>query len=156
MNVSAPIWRMSVLYQHKHASVCIMRPKSYCRLKSSLPLTVLILYVCRAVLAWLFYRPSLSAPKGTQDEKRKKEGTPRSLFINFVLQIQPNTAVVCNLMGTLPSEYTLFLVTLDLFVRHCAAWENQQRQAGLFLYASQVFGEFLGAVNDNERFFPPH
>lgn len=56
--------------------------------------------------------------------------TPRSLlvaFINFVLQMQPNTAVVRIPMGALPSESALFLVSLHLFVRHCTAREKTNK-----------------------------
>ncbi len=82
----------------------------------------------RRALVWSFHRLSLSAPRSTQHEKNRQV-TPRSLlvvFINFVLQMQPNTAVVRNPRGALPSECALFLATLHLFFRQCSARKNQQ------------------------------
>lgn len=130
--MSAPVWCYSVLYQNEHTSMCIMRPK--CEIKTLVTTDstdTVCLQSCTSVVV-LSIIPVSSERYTTL---KTRQVTPRSLlvvFINFVLQMQANTAVVCNPMGALPSECALFLVTLHLFVRHCTAWENQQNRQSFF------------------------
>lgn len=118
---AAPLWLHSVLDQNEHTHcMCIMRQKSGIKTLVTTGSTDPVCLRSRISAA------VLSTPRGTQHEKPSKV-TPRSLlvvFINFVLQMQPNTAVVHNPRSALPSECALFLVTLHLFVRHCTAWKN--------------------------------
>lgn len=49
-----------------------VKKKNLQKIKLFLPLTAQILYVCRAVLEQLLYRPSLSSPGGTQQGEPNK------------------------------------------------------------------------------------
>lgn len=91
------------------------------------------LYVRRAGPVWL---PPPTPHPAWYTVWKTDEWSSFSLFINFVLRMQANAAVVCNPVGALPPEWALFLVTLHLFVRPSTAREDQQIQTGLFFSLS--------------------